>query len=121
MANLTLGYRRGGVRCGLTLVDTGKQFLDNTEDNRLTANLRSDPGYQRKLIPEHAVLNADLSLDLTALARRSLLGEEHLALDVRAMNVTDLRYETSGYVDAEVPYFYPAARRNVFVGLKAEF
>jgi iron complex outermembrane receptor protein len=121
MANLTLGYRRGGVRCGLTLVETGKQYLDNTEDNRLAPFLRSFPGYQRKLIPEHAVLNADLALDLTALARQSLLGEEHLALDVRVMNATDLRYETSGYVDSETPYFYPAARRNAFVSLRAEF
>ena len=37
------------------------------------------------------------------------------------MNLTDLRYETSGYVYAEVPYFYPAATRNFFVSLKAEF
>lgn len=121
MANLTLGYRRGGVRGGLTLVETGTQYLDNTQDNRTDPGLRAAPGYQRKLIPEHAVLNADLSLDLTALAGRSFLDEERLTLDVRVLNATGLRYETSGYVDSEIPYFYPAARRNVFVGLRAEF
>ncbi len=121
MMNLTLAYRRGGVRGGLTVVDIGKQYLDNTEDNRADPVLRSVPGYQRKLVPEHAVLNADLSLDLTALAGHSLLDAKRLALDVRLMNLTDLRYETSGYVYGEVPYFYPAARRNAFVGLTAEF
>ena len=121
MANITAGYRRGGVRAGLTLVETGKQYLDNTQDNRQDPALRAAPGYQKKLIPEHAVLNADLSLDLTTLLRSSFLDARRVALDLRVLNLTDLRYETSGYVYAEVPYFYPAAGRNAFVSLKAEF
>jgi iron complex outermembrane receptor protein len=121
MANLRLGYRRHGLGAGLAVVETGRQYLDNTEDNRRYGALRSVPGYQRKLIPEHAVLNADLSLDLTALTGRSPLDARRIALDLRVLNLTDLRYETSGYVYAEVPYFYPAAGRNAFVSLTAEF
>lgn len=121
MANVTLGFERGGVRAGLTLVETGKQYLDNTEDNRKDPALRNVPGYQKKLIPEHAVLNADLSLDLTRLFHDSFLDARKVALDLRLMNVTGLRYETSGYVDGQVPYFYPAAERNAFASLKAEF
>lgn len=121
MANVRAGYDRGGVRAGLTVVETGRQYLDNTEDNRKNPALRAAPGYPRKLIPEHAVLNADLSLDLTALLGGAPLDARRLALDLRVLNLTDLRYETSGYVYAEVPYFYPAAGRNAFVSLTAEF
>jgi iron complex outermembrane recepter protein len=119
MANVTVGYRRGGAGAGLTLVATGKQYLDNTEDNRKDPALRAAPGYQKKLIPEHAVLNANLTLDLTAL--QSFLGARRVTLDFRVLNLTDLHYETSGYVYDEIPYFYPAAGRNAFVSLKAEF
>ena len=48
-------------------------------------------------------------------------GVQRLFLEVRGMNLTGLRYETAGYTFDEVPYFYPAATRNVFVSLKAEF
>jgi len=37
------------------------------------------------------------------------------------MNLTALKYETAGYVFAEVPYFFPASTRSFFVSLKAEF
>ena len=121
MMNLTLGYRRSGSHAGLTLVDIGKQYLDNTEDNRQTPALRDAPGYQHLFIPEHALLNADVSLDLTSLAGRPWLGANRLSLDARVMNLTGLRYETSGYVYAEVPYFFPAARRSFFLSLTAGF
>jgi iron complex outermembrane receptor protein len=121
MANVRLGYGRGGVRAGLTVVETGRQYLDNTEDNRMDPALRDAPGYQKKYIPEHAVLNADLSLDLAKVFGRQPLDARRLLLDLRVLNLTDLRYETSGYVYTEVPYFYPAAGRNAFVSLTAEF
>jgi iron complex outermembrane receptor protein len=121
MANLTVGYRTRGARAALTLVETGRQYLDNSEDNRKNPSLRQVPGYQKKFIEEHAVLNGTFSLDLTEIAGARLFGERSLALDVHAMNLTDLRYETAGYVFAEVPYFYPASRRSVFVALRAEF
>jgi iron complex outermembrane receptor protein len=121
MANVTLGYRRGESRVALTLAETGRQYLDNSEDNRKDPALRAAPGYQHKFVEEHAVLNAALTLDLTKITGRRALGERSLALDVHALNLTDLRYETAGYVYAEVPYFYPAAKRSIFVALRAEF
>jgi iron complex outermembrane receptor protein len=121
MANVTLGYRRGGSRAALTVVETGRQYLDNSEDNRKNPALREAPGYQHKFVEEHAVLNGALTLDLTRLVGSRALGQQALALDVHAMNLTGLRYETSGYVFAEVPYFYPASKRSVFVALRAEF
>jgi iron complex outermembrane receptor protein len=121
MANVTLGYRRGGSRAALTVVETGRQYLDNSEDNRKNPALNEAPDYQHKFVEEHAVLNGALTLDLTRLFGSRALGQQALALDVHAMNLTGLRYETSGYVFAEVPYFYPASKRSVFVALRAEF
>jgi iron complex outermembrane recepter protein len=121
MANVTVGYRRGRSRAELTMVETGRQYLDNTEDNRKNAFLRVMPGHLGKFVEEHAVLNAALTLDLTPLVGTRALGERSLALDVHGMNLTNLRYETSGYVFDEVPYFYPASKRSFFAGVRAEF
>ncbi len=124
LANVTLGYRRGGARMALTLNEVGRQYLDNSEDNRKDLALRNAPGYQKKLIEEHAVLNGLISLDLNGITRRRLLDARALTLEIRGMNLTDLRYETAGYFDpvyTNLPYFIPAATRNIFVGLKADF
>ncbi|MBI4365151.1 MAG: TonB-dependent receptor [Candidatus Latescibacteria bacterium] len=121
LANVTLGFRRGGARAQLTLHEVGRQYLDNSEDNRKSPALRAVPGYQKKLIEEHAVLDGLLAFDLAAITGTRPLDARKILIEIRGMNLTGLRYETSGYVYAEVPYFYPAATRNVFVSLKAEF
>jgi iron complex outermembrane receptor protein len=121
IVNFTLGYRKQGATASLTLVETGRQFLDNSEDNRKSPALKDAPGYQHKFVEEHAVLNGALTLDLAGLTRSRPLDARRLALELHAQNLTDLKYETAGYVFAEVPYFYPASGRSVFVSLKAEF
>jgi len=121
IANVTVGFRKHGAYGGLTVAEVGRQYLDNSQDNRKNAALRAVSGYQKKLIEEHAVLNTLVSLDLSDLPFPRLLDGRRFLLEFRGMNLTDLRYETSGYVYAEVPYFYPAAMRNFFVSLKAEF
>jgi outer membrane receptor protein involved in Fe transport len=93
----------------------GTQYLDNSENNRKSPGLRLEPGYVPLLVAGHVTLNAEVSLDLGALA-----GSRHVTLDVHAVNLTNRRYETSGYVYGGTPYFFPAALRNVFAGLKAE-
>ena len=120
LANVTLGYRKGGVYGGLTLVETGRQYLDNTEDNRKNPELRETLGYQHRFIEQHAVLNGRVSLDVTGLTGLRPFAASTLALDIHALNLTDLKYETAGYV-FDVPYFIPAAGRNVFASLRAEF
>jgi iron complex outermembrane receptor protein len=121
MANVSLGYRRGGSRAAVTVVETGRQYLDNSQDNRKDPALRDAPGYQHKFVEEHAVLNAALTLDLTPLVGTRALAQRSLALDLHALNLTGLRYETSGYVFDEIPYFYPASKRSVFAALRVEF
>jgi len=120
MANVTVGYKRGPARLALSVVDAGVQYLDNSEDNRKNPALREVPGYQRKRVESSTVLNGVATLRLGSAVARTL-GAKSVDLDVRGFNLTDLRYEMAGYVYAEVPYFYPAARRNVFVSLRAEF
>jgi outer membrane receptor protein involved in Fe transport len=106
---------------GLTLVETGRQYLDNTEDNRKNPSIREAPGYQHRYIEEHAVLNGRVSLDLTGLTGFRPFASSTLALDVHALNLTDLHYETAGYVFFDVPYFIPAAGRNLFASVRMEF
>jgi iron complex outermembrane recepter protein len=118
LANLSVGYRRGGARAALGVVDVGRQYLDNSEDNRKDPSLRSAPG---KFVEAHTLLNATLSLDLAQIANARPFGAKSLALQVQAQNLTDLKYETAGYVYADIPYFYPASGRSAFVSLKAEF
>jgi iron complex outermembrane receptor protein len=121
LVNVTLGYRRGALLASLGLVEVGRQYLDNTEDNAKNPALRSVSGYQKKLVEEHAVVNGTLSLDLGGMTRSRPLDARRLTLELHAQNLTDLKYETAGYVFAEVPYFYPASGRSFFVGMKAEF
>ncbi len=118
IANVTVGYRRSGARVALTVNEVGRQYLDNSEDNRKNPALRTLPGYQKKLIEEHAILNGLVSFDIGGFKP---LDARNLVLELRGMNLTGLRYETAGYVFADVPYFYPAATRNFFVSLKADF
>ena len=121
LANANVGYRRGGARATIGVIDVGRQYLDNTEDYRKDPSLRSTPGYQHKFVEAHTLLNATLSLDLARLTRTRPLGAQSLALEVHGQNLTDLKYETAGYVYFDVPYFYPASGRSAFVSLRAEF
>ena len=119
-ANVTVGYRRHGARAALTVHEVGRQYLDNSQDNRKDPARRLAPGYPKKLIEEHATLDGVLSVELGSAIRKPI-DASRMALELRGINLTGLRYETSGYVFDEIPYFYPAATRNVFVSLKAEF
>jgi iron complex outermembrane receptor protein len=121
LANVTVGYRKGGVYGGLTVVEIGRQYLDNTEDNRKSPALREAPGYQHRYIEQHAILNGRVSLDVTGLTGLRPFPSSTLALHIHALNLTDLKYETAGYVFDGVPYFIPAAGRNVFASVRAEF
>ena len=121
LVNVTLGYRKGGLMASVGLIEVGRQYLDNTEDNVKDPALRSVSGYQKKLIEEHAVLNGTFSLDLGQLTHSRPLDARRVALELHVQNLTGLKYETAGYVYAEVPYFYPASGRSFFLSLKADF
>src|SRR4029077_6655478 len=94
MDNHTVGFRKHGARAAITVNEVGRQFLDNSEDNRKDPALRAAPGYQKKLIEEHAILNGVVSYELAGGFKP--LDARRLFLEVRGMNLTGLRYETAG-------------------------
>ena len=47
IAKFTVGFRKHGTRAALTVNEVGRQYLDNSQDNRKNALLRAAPGYRR--------------------------------------------------------------------------
>ncbi len=116
-ARLRLQRRFGALDLGFGLRHVGRIYLDNSQDERQNPAARQAPGYVPKLIEPFTLGELDAALDLGRLLRgrgRSLL------LQVHVDNLFDQRYAASGYV-YDVPYFYPGATRNVFVGLSCGF
>ncbi len=95
----------------------GRIYLDNSQDERKDPAARQAPGYVPKLIEPFTLGELDAALDLDR-----LLGGRgrSLRLQLHVDNLFDERYAASGYV-YDVPYFYPGATRNVFVGLTYGF
>jgi iron complex outermembrane receptor protein len=103
------------VELGLRARHTARLFLDNTQDEALSAPAWSS-------VDVHGVL--DLSRWVKAGAPR---------LRVEATNLFDERIYASGYsylyvtrgaagdVPASTPYFYPLATRSLYVTLQARF
>lgn len=100
----------------------GRQYLDNTENERKNPALRDDPSWEDRTIEPWTSVNAGARWTFPG-----ALGGRALELDVRVNNIFDARYETAGYVDypapayAPTPVWIPAATRNVFAGVKARF
>jgi iron complex outermembrane receptor protein len=117
---LAAAYRVGHARLEFAIEHAGRQFLDNTEDERLDPAARTAPGYVPKTIAPWTVANAAF-----ALRTPNFLGSEDTEWTVRVSNLFDRKYETAGYVDfpaptyAPTPVWIPAATRSVFVGLRA--
>lgn len=116
LGNFSVGYRRGLSRASVGVSASGTQYLDNTQDNRADPAARAATDYKVRRIESHATLNAAISVDLGGFG-----GARHVTLDLRGNNLNDKKYETAGYVYDGVPYFIPAAGRNVFAGLRADF
>ena len=94
----------------------GKQYLDNSEDDLHAYYVPETPPARDKHIDGHVTLDADVTLDLGHVS-----GVGAASLSVHGGNLTNRRYETSGYVYENVPYFYPAALRNAFATLRVGF
>ena len=116
---LAAAYRVGGARLELAVELAGRQYLDNTEDERKDPAARAAPGYVSRTIVPWTVAHAALGWSLPG-----FLGTEASELTVRVSNLFDRRYETAGYVDypapayAPTPVWIPAATRSVLVSLR---
>jgi iron complex outermembrane receptor protein len=96
LARLTL--EGNGLSAYLQWHYVGKQYLDNTEEATRT-------------ISTFDVATLYLAYDL-----RQLIGLSGLKISLWVNNLFNNKYETAGYYDGG-NYYYPAARRNYFVGV----
>src|SRR5262249_13339720 len=89
---LALAAHGGRARVELGVRSSGRQFLDNTENDRLDPSARLVPGYVDKTIEPWTVADASITWDA-----RGLLGSKDAEIVVRGDNLFDRRYETAGY------------------------
>jgi iron complex outermembrane receptor protein len=119
---LALAYKKGRARLELGTRTNGRQYLDNTENDRLDPAARTTPGYVDKTIAPWATTDAAITWDA-----HGLFGSHDAEIAVRGDNLFDRRYEAAGYVDFpapsynEVPVWIPAATRSIFASLRASF
>lgn len=100
LANLRLTYEQEDWSVSLHLQRIGRIYLDNTQQKDRSIDpvvlLHGTVGYTWK----------------------SLFGLQEVRLQLTVNNLADVLYAAGGYVDSGVPYFIPAAERNIFASLK---
>lgn len=111
LGNVRATFERQGFRASLAVQHVGKQYTDNSEDNRLDPAARSTPDYVPLFVEAYTVANLGLAYDFGP-----RLGLKRLELRVDVNNLFDTLYETRG----ETTAFFPAATRNVFVWSKID-
>ncbi len=129
IANLTLGYQTEfGLNVYVSAQHIGKQYLDNSENERKNPLARLAPGYVDRIIAEYTVFNAGLSFDFIPAFGKGPAGKSisrfvrSFELSMKVNNIFDRLYETTGSVDSYgTPYWIPAAERNLFFNLKVGF
>lgn len=124
IGNLSLNYSDDrGINAYVSLQHIGKQYLDNSENERKNPEIRNQNGYVEKIINPYTVFNAGLSLNIFSLAKigKSSKVLKNVKIDFKANNIFDALYETSGSISGGIPYWIPAATRNFYVELKVGF
>ncbi|MBK7159654.1 MAG: TonB-dependent receptor [Ignavibacteria bacterium] len=124
IGNLTLNYSDDrGINAYISLQHIGKQYLDNSENERKNPEIRNQIGYVEKIIKSYTVFNAGLSLNILSLTKtgKSLKVLKNVKIDFKANNIFDALYETSGSISGGIPYWIPAATRNFYAELKIGF
>jgi len=106
MANVAVRATWHGFGAGLEAQHAGRVFVDNT-------------GTEANSIAAHTVWNAVLS------ASHQLIGTQVTAT-LRGLNLSDLRYATTGYMDydrlgALVPHLMPAATRSFLAEVRLDW
>jgi iron complex outermembrane receptor protein len=120
IARVTATVRFGDGRLELGADHVGRQYLDNTENDRKDRAAGLPGPFEDKSIAPWTVANAALGWQFPA-----ALGGREWSVELRVNNLFDTRYETAGYVDypapayAPTPVWIPAATRNFFLGVKA--
>lgn len=111
--------RHKGGRLDLSVEHSGRQYLDNTENERKNPAARQDPSWVDRTIEPWTVANAALGWQIPG-----VFGARELTLTLRVNNLFDSRYETAGYVDypptsyLATPVWIPAATRNLILSAR---
>lgn len=119
IGNLSLNYFHKAFGVFISVQHIGKQYPDNSENERKDPSQRNQPGYVDKVIEPYTVVNAGLSLNITGFTK--ILGLNKLEFRLNANNIFDVLYETSGNISGGAPYWIPAATRNFFGEIKVGF
>ena len=124
IGNVSLNYFTDiGINAYVALQHIGKQYLDNSENERKNPDARNQPGYVDKVIEPYTVLNAGLSLNIASLFKKnSFTGIFNtLEINFKANNLFDVLYETAGNISEGIPYWIPAATRNFYSEVRVGF
>jgi iron complex outermembrane receptor protein len=125
IGNLSLNFNYGsGLNAFVTMQYIGKQYLDNSENEKKNPGARLVPGYVDKFIQPYIVFNAGVTLDFISFFKSGFINKyiKSLEASVKINNILDSFYETTGGINySGSPVWIPAAERNVFINLKAGF
>lgn len=100
ISNIRLTYKMQNILASLHMQNLGRIYLDNTENNM-------------KSVAPYTVLNASLFYRF-----EKFMGNQDVELSLIANNLLDRYYEAGGYVEEGIPYWIPAATRNMFFGIR---
>jgi iron complex outermembrane receptor protein len=104
--NGRVAYKGNGILAAVSAQYQGRQYTDNSENNKKTPNVRQTPGYTDLATDPSTIVNLSLGYEL---GQRLGLKGIRIRLDVN--NLFDRLYSTHG----EGASFFPAATRNVFL------
>jgi len=125
IGNLSLSFNSDfGFGAYFTMQYIGKQYLDNSENERKNPEVTKIAGYVDKIINPYTVFNAGVSLDFVPLMKSKQLNKYFKSLEasLKINNVFNRLYETYGGIDLSgTPNWIPAADRNIFLNLKVGF
>jgi iron complex outermembrane recepter protein len=125
IGNLSLNYNSDfGFGIYIAAQYVGKQYLDNSENEKKNPSARLVEGYVDKIINPYTVFNAGVTMDFVRLVKSQKLNKYFKSLEasLRINNIFDRLYETYGGVDSSgTPNWIPAADRNIFFNLKMGF
>lgn len=125
LGNLTLNYyNKSAFNVYVTMQHVGKQYLDNSENERKNSAATQVAGYVDKSIEPYIVFNGGISYNFMNLISDKSLRKSIRNFDIefKVNNIFDKLYETTGSVDGYgTPYWIPAATRNFYANVKIGF
>ncbi len=98
--NLRFSFLYKNLSSSFHIQNVGRIFLDNTQNKEHS-------------ISPYTVVNGNISYKF-----EKLFGKTDLECNLIGNNLLNRLYETAGYVDADIPYWIPAATRNFFFQIR---